>query len=185
MSTSVHTPKNPGGPPVTRVIRIGGAGKLELLSRLELAGVGLNEAAQALFADERFTTSVSGSLIEIVERSVGGLGLRSGATFDQIVEHAAVAGLSLCPMEAGPHFRLQYTDQPEGFLGHPPSRHRAPPGSITVASAPLADDEETPRGFYLRRIQGVLWLRGYRSWPGHIFSPDDTFVFLLRPHHAA
>lgn len=169
---------------MTRVIRIGGAGKPELLSRLERAGVELNDAAHALFADERFTTSAFSTLIEIVEVSVAGLGLPSGATFDQIVEHAAAAGLSLCPLEAGPHFRLQYTDQPEGFLGHPPSQHRAPPGSITVASAPLADDEETPRGFYLRRIQGVLWLRGYRSWPGHIWSPGDTFVFVRPPQTA-
>jgi len=46
-----------------------------------------------------------------------------------------------------------------------------------VASAPLAQDDETPKGFYLRRIEGVLWLRGYRSWPGHIWSPQDMFVF--------
>jgi hypothetical protein len=168
---------------VTRVIRIGGVGTSELLSRLESAGVELNEAAHALFADERFTTSAASTLIELIELSVAGLGLVSGAKFTEILEHAAATGLSLCPMEVGPHFRLQYTDQPEGYLGQPPSQHRAPPGSITVASAPLADDDETPKGFYLRRIEGVLWLRGYRSWPGHVWSPDDRFVF-VRDHAA-
>jgi hypothetical protein len=83
----------------------------------------------------------------------------------------------LCPLELGPHLRLQFTDQPEGSLGQPVSQNCAPPGSLTVASAPLAQDDETPKGFYLRRIEGVLWLRGYRSWPGHIWSPQDMFVF--------
>lgn len=56
--------------PVTRLIRMGGASKPELLSQLRVAGVRLNDAAQALFADDRFTTSTVSSLIEIVELSV-------------------------------------------------------------------------------------------------------------------
>jgi hypothetical protein len=46
-----------------------------------------------------------------------------------------------------------------------------------VASSPLDDADETPRGFYLRRVEGVPWLRGYRSGPGHVWSPEDLFVF--------
>ena len=152
--------------------------KSELLSQLESARVRLNEAAQVLFADDRFTTSPASSLVEIVELSVANLGFGSGgATFDQIVAQATAVGLSLCPLELGPHFRLQYADQPEGSLGKPASQHRAPPGSITVASGLLANDDDTPKGLYLRRIEGVLWLRGYRSWPGHVWSPDDVFAF--------
>ena len=52
------------------------------------------------------------------------------------------------------------------------------PERVTVASAPLCDDEEVPKGFYLRRIEGVLWLRGYQSWSGHVWSGEDTFVFV-------
>jgi hypothetical protein len=37
-------------------------------------------------------------------------------------------------------------------------------------------------GFYLRRIQGVLWLRGYRSALEHIWSADDRFVFRRASH---
>lgn len=168
-------------PWLTRKIRIGGASKSTVMSQLQLAGVQLNDAARALFVDDRFTTSTVSSLVEIAELSVGSFGHRNGTTYEQIVEDAAVVGLSLCPLELGPHFRLQYTDQPEGFIGQPASRHRAPPGSVTVASAPVAEDEDTPKGFYLRRIEGALWLRGYRSWPGHVYSPEDRFVFLLSP----
>ena len=54
----------------------------------------------------------------------------------------------------------------------------APPGSITVASAPLDDRDDTPKGFYLRRIESTLWLRGYRSWSGHRWSCEDVFAFV-------
>lgn len=177
MSDPARTGTSPSGPWVTRTIRIGGASKADLLSHLRLAEVRLNESAEVLFADDRFTTSAVRSLIEIAELSVASLGFRDGATFDQIVQQAEAAGLSLCPLELGPHFRLQYTAQPEGSLGRPPSQHRAPPGSITVASEPLADDDGIPKGFYLRRIEGVLWLRGYRSSPDHNWSPEDFLVF--------
>jgi hypothetical protein len=106
------------------MIRVGGARKSELLCQLQLAGVRLNEAAQALFADDRFTTSDVSSVVEIAELSVATLGLHNGATLAQIVEQAASVGLAPCPLELAPHFRLQYTDQPEGFLGQPPRRGR-------------------------------------------------------------
>lgn len=161
----------------TRVVRIGGLTKDELLTQLQAAGVRLNEAGQTLFADERFTTAPISSSVEVVETAVAGLGLPDGATFARIVEQAAGRGLTLCPLELGPHLRLQFTDQPEGHVGQPPTRHRAPPGSLTVASAPLADDEDTPKGFYLRRIEGALWLRGYRAPPEHHYWPEDRFAF--------
>jgi hypothetical protein len=177
MSATDCRPTHPNGRAVTRTVRIGGASKAELLSNLCAAGVRLNEAAQTLFADDRFTTSVATSLIETVELSVAGLGLPNGATFAEIVEQAARIGLLLCPLELGRHLRLQLIDQCERFVGQPPSQDRAPPGAVTVASAPPADDKETPRGFYLRRIEGVLWLRVYRSSPAHIWGADDVFIF--------
>jgi len=163
-----------------RTLRSGGVAKDELLSRLEAAGVRLNEAGRTLFGDPRFTTSPTASRVDGVETSVAALGLADGATFATIVERAAAHGLSLCPLELGPHLRLELVDQEEGFVGQPASQHRAPPGSITLASAPLAEDDETPKGFYLRRIEGVLWLRGYRSWPGHHWSPQDMLFFVRR-----
>ena len=51
------------------------------------------------------------------------------------------------------------------------------PGAVVVASPPLDERDETPKGFYLRRIHGVLWLRGYWSWAGHVWSPQDVLVF--------
>ncbi len=153
----------------TWTVHVGGVTKEDLLSRLQRAGVLLNEAAAALLADVRFITSSSSAPTKAVTLSVAELGFPEGATFAEIVERADRNGLLLCPLELGPHLRLQFTDQPEGYLGQPVSQNCAPPGSLTVASAPLAEDDEIPWGLYLRRIEGVLWLRGYRSWPGHIW----------------
>jgi hypothetical protein len=160
-----------------RTIQVGGLTKQELLTRLVAAEIQLNESARALFAHDRFTTSPVVSTIEIVELSVAELGFAAGATIAPIYDNAAARGLALCPLELAPHLRLQYTDQPEGAVGQPATQHRAPPGSLTVASRELTSDDDTPKGFYLRRIAGVLWLRGYCSGPEHVWSAEDRFVF--------
>lgn len=186
---------------VSRTIRVGGMTKHELLARLQDAGVQLNEHARILFAHDGFSTSAAMSMVETVELSVADLGCAEGACMDRIEERATACGLSLCPLELAAHLRLQYVDQPEGSIGRPPSQHRAPPGSLTVAShlpgaselpsspeplrpAGVPSDSDTPRGFYLRKIEGVLWLRGYRSGPDHVWSASDRFVF-CRPTGAA
>lgn len=162
---------------VIRMIRIGGMSKSELLEELRKNGVQLNESAHILFAHDKFTTSEICSIVETVELSVAELGHAQGATSAQINERAATFGLSPCPLELGPHLRLEFLDQPEGYWGHPPSRHRAPPGSITVTSVPLTQDDEFPKGFYLRRIKGELALRGYHAGSQHVWSPEDRLVF--------
>lgn len=169
---------------VVRTVRLGGMSKGELLAELQTNGIQLNEYSRNLFAHSKFTTSPAVSRITTVELAVANLGYVRGATIAQIHQRIAELGLTLCPLELGPHLRLQFLDQPEGHLGHPPSKHRAPPGSITVASRQLTDDDDAPKGFYLRRIDGVLWLRGYRSAPEDIWRPEDRLVF-CRPQSAA
>jgi hypothetical protein len=157
--------------------------RLELLAAMQKHEIALNEAASTLFAMDAFTTAEGPSIVESVEIAVADLGLARAATTHAIHGRALQLGMALCPLELGPHLRLQYRDQPEGHVGHPRSEHRAPPGSLTIASAPLGDDE-VPKGFYLRRIHGVLWLRGYRSGPEHLWSPEDRFVFMASPRAA-
>jgi hypothetical protein len=170
-----------GGAGVWHRVRIGGLSRAELLARLQAAGTRLNPAALVLFEDERFTTDTKPSVIDTVRRTVASLGWPGGATFAQLLASAAGQGLSACPLELAPHLRLQYTDQPEGAIGQPATRHQAPPGSITVASCPLSDDEDVPKGFYLRRMDGMLWLRGYRAPAEHVWSPGDVLVFQRAP----
>ena len=170
---------------LTRAVHIGGMTKVELLFALQQSGIQLNDIAKVLFAHQGFTTAEARSVLKTVEVSVGELGHTHGATIAEIFVSAAERGLSPCPLELAGHFRLQFTDQPEGSLGYPPSEHRAPPGSLTIASTPLAADGGAPMGFYLRRIRGALWLRGYRSPAEHIWDPGDRFVFCLQNTIAA
>lgn len=163
---------------IPRRVRIGGVDKTRLLAMLRDAGVRLNEAAERLIADRRFTTRARSAIVEPIRITVGALGFEQGALFDEIARRAASHGLALCPPELGPHLRLQHLDQAEGRVGADARRHRAPPGSLTIASAPLGEDADEPRGLYLRRIEGVPWLRGYFASPDHLWSPEDAFVFV-------
>ena len=158
-------------------VRVGGVGKAELLKALLSHQVQLNRAAEALFEDRRFTPLGQHDVIEIVSLSVADLGFGDGASYGQLTTRALDLGLVECPLELGPHLRLQFIDQPEAAAGTPTTRGRAPTGSITVASSPLDERDETPKGFYLRRLDGVLCLRGYWSWAGHVWSPGDVLVF--------
>ncbi len=177
MSASFHDNTQQQIIATPRHVQVGGANKRELLSRLHETNIQLNPLALTLFADDRFTTTGHRATINITVIAIGELGFDAGATFSQIVARAANTGLEPCPLELAPHLRLQFANQPEGFIGQPVSQNCAPPGAITVASAPLSPDDEFLKGFYLRRIEGVLWLRGYRSWYGHVWSPSDRFVF--------
>ncbi|HWB05617.1 MAG TPA: hypothetical protein VG796_21540 [Verrucomicrobiales bacterium] len=172
-------------PPHTRTVRrtvtVGGMTKAELLAELQRHGVQMNEAGRNLFASDLFQTSATRRTIETVEFSVLDLGFPQGSTMPQLHEAAAARGLTLCPMELGPHLRLQYLDQPEDFLGPPHCTHRAPSGSITIAAPHLSEDDDFPKGFYLRRNEGILWLRGYWSGLNHIYSPEDRLVFATAP----
>jgi len=161
----------------TKNIVLGGKSKEQLLAELVAAGIELNDAARTLFASDRFTTLRTSQLFVTAEMAVRQLGFEQGATTSDLYARAVALGLSLAPMELGPQLRLQYQDQPEGYYGHPETKHRAPPGSITVASLPISDDEQFPKGFYLRRIKGRLWLRGYWCDDKNVWNPDDRLVF--------
>jgi hypothetical protein len=158
-------------------VRIGGMSRSDLRRALRDRDVQLNSAAEALFEDRRFTTLARQHVIRVSALSVAALGFAEGATYGQLVAAALASGWTECPLELGPHLRLQFPDQADGTDGLPMTHGRAPPGSITVASPPLDDSDETPKGFYLRRVDGALWLRGYRSWSGHVWSPGDVLVF--------
>lgn len=163
---------------VPRKVRMGGTTKPELMKQLRSAGVELNAYAQALFDDSRFSPANAITSVGVTALSVADLGLPDGARFAEILARAEDLGLSPCPLEMGPHLRLQFLQQVEASVGHPATAQGAPAGSLTVASLPLDDSDETPKGFYLRRVDGRLWLRGYRSWPGHVWSPCDQLVFV-------
>jgi hypothetical protein len=149
----------------------------DLLEQLSTMGVLINDAARTLFASSLFTTLKQSVELTTVELSVLELGFAQGATFPELHRRAEHVGLELPPVELGPHLRLMHSTQKEGHSGFPATQHKAPHGSITIASAPLTSDDSFPKGFYLRRIDGTLWLRGYTSDMEHVWSPEDRLVF--------
>jgi hypothetical protein len=167
----------PECPVVKRVIEAGGMTKQQLLQRLQQASISMNEYGESLFSNELFSASAETYKVETVELTVAGLGFQQGAPLDRIFQRAGDLGLSLCPLELGPYMRLQYLDQPEGLSADSSQRHQAPSGSITIASAVIRDDHDFPKGFYLRSMEGALWLRGYIADYLHIWNPNDHFIF--------
>jgi len=167
-----------------RFVNVGGITKTDLLAKLNESRVRLNALAQDLFDSARFTTAPSAYRVDVVGTTVAGLGLLGGGTYVQVLQRAHVQGLAVCPLELAPHLRMQWSDQPESLAAHTTEKNCAPPDSITVASVAPLDEQDIPWGFYLRRHEGTAWLRGYRSWSGHVWSSSDRFAF-IRSSNAA
>jgi len=160
-----------------RQIAVGGLERSELLQRMDQAGVQLNDYAKMLLAHRVFDEVVPVQELTVVSRNLQQLDLDAGATLPQIFDRAISHGLQLCSPITGPYLRLAYLAQStssDSVL----SAGKSPVDSLTIASSALGD-EEFPRGFYLRVVDGVPWLRGYRCDDTHGFSLDDTFIFQL------
>jgi hypothetical protein len=168
----------PDCPTITRIVEVGGLTKSQLIQELTRSSISMNEYGEILFADKKFTTSDTKYSLKTVELTVMDLGFPDGAATAQIFKRACELGLDLCPLELGPFLRLKYLDQPEGYLGNASQKHQAPSGSITIASEILTEDDDFPKGFYLRKMNGVLWLRGYTADHLHVWNPEDHFIFV-------
>jgi hypothetical protein len=117
------------------------------LEELKGIGVEINELGFKLLSSESFKTSETRRSLVTVELTVRQLGYLHGARILELYGRATSLGLSLCPVVLGPFLRCQYLDQPEGFWGQPSSAHRSPPGSVTIASAPLTSDDVFQKDF--------------------------------------
>jgi hypothetical protein len=161
--------------PIDQMILVGGLSHDELLTRLRAAGAHMNAHAETLLV-EATAAGFGREAVSVVERSVRELGLPEGGTLPDVFERAESRGLWHCPPLTAAYLRLVMHDQasaPDSIL----SSGRAPSGSLTVAAPRLREDDDFPRGFYLRVIDGQPWLRGYRCDDQHVWSPDDRFVF--------
>jgi hypothetical protein len=161
-----------------RLVRVGGLALPDLRSALSAAGVRLNASAETLLNDPLFASAdaETAHMVEIVECTVGQLGLTDGATLPGILSAARKQGLSLCAPFAGPYLRLAMPDQPNA-PDSVMSRGRPPTGALHVATERLSTDYDYPRGFYLRVVEGKPWLRGFRCSDEAQWSPEDRFAF--------
>ena len=162
--------------PNFRKVEFGGLRKAELLSKLKNSSILLNEYANILLLSDLFVTSKTRQIVSVIEISINDLGFSHGANLAEVRNRAGEIGLLECPIELGPYFRLQYLDQVED---KEMSKNKAPKGSVTIISRPLLDSDDFPKGFYLRRMNGKLWLRGYKCDMEYKWEPVDMLAFLV------
>lgn len=159
-------------------LMLGGRSRDELRSMLAAQGVKLNGYAEELLTHSSVDAHAPQAVV-LTQRTVAELGLPRGGTLPQIFTAGEERGLLPCPLETGPYLRLTLSDQeqaPDSVL----SAGRAPTGSLHVLSAPLSEDHEVPKGFYLRVVDGVGWLRGYRCDDEYVLPPESALA-LRRP----
>lgn len=149
---------------IFKTLTIGGITKENLLDQLAKQGVQFNAYAKILFDDPGFVVSEKIETVNLVNVSSLELGLTKPSYYNDIVVSAKAQGLKLCPLSLGAFLRLEHLDQAEGPYLH-------------VASAKPKLDEEYPNGFYLRNLENVMWLRGYRASDDWEWPVDSEFVF--------
>lgn len=153
----------PDCPTTIRQVRSGTLTKSELRAEFSKHSILLNAQGETLF--DGLAEAVKAPVYqETIELTVQQLGFSKGTTSAELFARATELGLSLCPLELAPYLRLQYLDQRAGHW-------------IIVASALQSDRDDLPTGFYLRRLEDGLWLRGYTADPEHVWDPEDHFVF--------
>ncbi|TFD99461.1 helicase [Jeotgalibacillus salarius] len=172
-----QTHTNPEGQFVKRTVEVGGITKRELINKLHASSIRLNKYGEKLLLDDKFLVSKNKYHLKTVELTVHSLGFQQGANTSDLFRKAKELGLSLCPVELGPFLRLVYTDQHEHESN---VKNQAPAGAVTIASEPLYQHDDFPKGFYLRRIDEELWLRGYTADDLHVWNPEDVFIFCFK-----
>lgn len=158
-------------------VLLGGTSKQELRALLESRGIRLNRYAEILLGSELFPETISPSTYQVEERCVADLGVSGEPTMATILEAARRVELSPGPLELAPYLRLAW-DGPEE-VSDEAGGGRAPSGSLTVVSPDwVSGDEDFPRGFYLRRYGGALWLRGYVCPEDHVWEEEDRILLV-------
>jgi hypothetical protein len=164
-------------------VQVGGLTRSDLESALAEAGVRLNASAETLLADPLFTSdeATTATTVEIVETTLGQLGLAAGATLPQVLAAAREQNLLPCAPFVAPYLRLATLDQPSA-PDSVMSSGRPPRGAVHVASERLRPEYDYPRGFYLRVVDGTPWLRGFRASDDAPWSSGDRFAFRSSEH---
>ncbi len=113
---------------------------------------------------EKTEFSQTPEVYNLVRFTVEQLGLKQGATTDEIYKRARELALEQCPAEVGPHLRLKYTGR-EWFR---------------IAMKQITDRNGYPSVFNLNSFDAELTLNGYGAKPGNGWRADSKFVFRFR-----
>ncbi|MBU1119167.1 hypothetical protein KKH43_04770 [Patescibacteria group bacterium] len=95
-------------------IEIGEKSKEELIKELLEADIKTPKEALDMIKCSDFKTLKIRKNVTLVRLSVKNLGFEKNTAIDDIYQRAQELGLTLSPAEVGPHYRLEYRDQPIG-----------------------------------------------------------------------
>ena len=156
-------------------INYGGLDLVHLYQELKENNIYLNDYARRVLDNPRLILSPEKSSAACVIVSLAELGLTKGASLSDIFSSAYAYGLTSCTLEMALYFRISYHRlvDSSGLK----SQGKAPAEAITIASIPLESSDDFPKGLYIRRIDGIDWLRGYTCDNRYHFAPEDKFLF--------
>ncbi len=149
------------------------------LETLRDRGVLTNRYAEMVISHPCFSAGGAGEMTVAIT-SLEELGLAGGATLDELLRHIQGTQFTPCPPDTGFFLRLAWTDQPQSQNSVLTGTHRSPDQAITVLSELLERDDAFPKGLYLRKVDGSLWLRGYVCDSAYRFPGDALFALKMR-----
>lgn len=137
--------------------------------RTEFVAIGgqISPYANGMIGQRQLAAVVAGTKLNLVKASVGELGLKKGATREQIYVRAKEFGLDILFVAEVLEFRKQYTEQPSGEW-------------LIAATEPISASDGVLELFDVRRSDSGLWLRSSYGPPDRVWDPDDQFVFARR-----
>ena len=150
--------------------------KDQISEKLEQQGIRTNLYAQQFFSHPRFSAEYAGKITLLIV-SLREIGFENGASLPEIYQKLPQAGLKPCPPQTGLFLRLAWRDQPESENAILTGTHEVPDQAVTVLSELLEENDDFPKGLYLRNVEGILWLRGYVCESQYCFPADAVFAF--------
>ena len=110
--------------------------------------------------------------------SINRVPMTAEQSFQTLKEHGVLTNRYAEEYISHPCFA--WTDQPQSQNSVLSGTHSSPDGAITVLSELLEGDDAFPKGLYLRKVDGNLWLRGYVCDSAYRFPGDALFALEMR-----
>ena len=155
-------------------LTIGHVTKETLINLLNDHSIKINPLGEKLLRSKLFQVNKEKKKIQLTELSLYELGFKNGANLLEIIKAAQRIGLNACPVEVAPFLRLNYQQTDTQGIE---KQFKTPEGAVTVVSEIFKDQVSFPKRFYLRKINGELWLRAYICDYEHIFESHERFIF--------
>ena len=151
----------------------------QILQTMKERGILINHYAQKYISHPCFFAGESAEMTAVIT-SLEELGLERGASLDELFQHIRGTQFSPCPPDTGFFLRVAWTDQPQSQNSILSGTHSSPDQAVTVLSEMLEKDDAFPKGLYLRKVDGNLWLRGYVCDSAYRFPGDALFALEMR-----